>query len=102
MWSASPGRFCGLFAQFRFDLDLIILSVLLFGIIVGGVVLVAKARHWRTEDPQPPSLEEQLQSFQALVQRGEMDAKEFERLKAYLEQKAGTPPPSNTDGSGTQ
>jgi hypothetical protein len=102
MWSASPGRFCGLFAQFRFDVELIVLSLLLLGMIVGGIVLVVKARSWRTEDPLPLSLEEQLQSFQALVERGEMDAKEFERLKAHLEQKAAILPPSNTDGSGTQ
>jgi hypothetical protein len=101
MWSASPGRFYGPVAQFRFDLELIILGVLLLGMVVGGIVLVTKARRWRMES-LPPSLEEQLQSFQALVESGEMDPQEFERLKAHLEQKAAPPPPSNTDGSGTQ
>jgi hypothetical protein len=97
MWSAPPTRVSGLFAQVRIDWELVILAVVLVGVIVGGIVLVKRAREWRQAEPPPVSLDDQLQTFQALVDKGELDAKEFERIKAYLEQKAAAPPESRQD-----
>lgn len=96
MWSAPPSRACGpsrasgLFAQFNLDLELVILALLLVGLIIGGVILVKRVRLWRMEQAAP-TLDEQLQSFQALVDKGELDAQEFERIRAQLED-GGAPP----------
>jgi hypothetical protein len=99
MWSAPPSRVSGLFAQqVAVDLELVILAILLIGMIVGAIILVTRVRSWRTESP-PLTLEEQLQSFQALVEKGELDAKELERIKAHLDQQAARPPIPNPDGS---
>jgi uncharacterized protein YneF (UPF0154 family) len=98
MWSAPPSRVSGLFAQqVAVDLELVILAILLIGMIVGAIILVVRVRSWRREDP-PLTVEEQLQSFQALVEKGELEVRELERIKAHLEQ-AARPPVPNPDGS---
>jgi hypothetical protein len=97
MWSAPPSRVSGLFAQqVKIDLELAMLAILLIVMIVGAVILVVRVRSWRTEQPLP-TMEEQLQSFQALVEKGELDAKELERIKAHLEQQAAGPPAADPD-----
>jgi hypothetical protein len=101
MWSAPPNRVWGLLAQVRIDWELVILTVVLAGVIAGGLVLIKRAKLWRLEEPPPLSLDDQLQSFQALVDKGELDPKEFERIKAYLEQQAADPPISNRDNMQT-
>jgi hypothetical protein len=97
MWSAgTPTPFPGLVAELRFDLELTILCVVLFALVVAGCVMVVRVRSWRDEETTPVSLEEQIQSYQTLVDRGELDPREFERIKARLEQKAAeTPPPES-------
>jgi hypothetical protein len=98
MWSAPPNRVWGLLAhwgllaQVRIDWELVLLAVVLAGVIAGGIVLINRTRQWRLEQPPPVSLDDQLQSFQTLVDRGELDPKEFEKIKARLEQQAAAPP----------
>ena len=95
MWSASPSRVPGLIALARLDLELILLGTLLLGLIVGGSILVARARRWCTESDTLPR-DQELQSYQDLVDRGELAPQEFERLKARLE--TPEPPDSNPNG----
>jgi hypothetical protein len=103
MWIAPPNRVwgllahCGLLAQVRIDWELVILAVLLVGVIAGGIVLINRTRQWRVQGPPPVSLDDQLQSFQALVDRGELDPKEFERIKAHLQHKAAAAPETRQD-----
>src|SRR5207244_10498585 len=95
MWSRSPPtHLAGLFAQIRFDPELLVLGVLLIVAIVAGCIIVARVRRWRQEDAAPVPLEDQMKSYGELVERGELSPQEFERIKARLEQKAvETPPP---------
>lgn len=88
MWSARPSSIpAGLFAQLRFDLELIVYGVLLILLIVAGCVVVVRVRRWwRDEQGAPVSVEDQIKNFYVLVERGELDPKEFERIKARLEQ----------------
>jgi hypothetical protein len=103
MWSAPPNRVWGLlahwglFAQVRIDWELVILAVLLVGVIAGGMVLINRIRQWRIEELPPVSLDDQLRCFQTLVDQGELDPKEFERIKALLEQKPAAPPETRQD-----
>ena len=101
MWSARPLSIpAGLFAQWRFDLELTIYGILLVILIVAGCVAVVRVRRWRDEQGAPPSLEDQIKNYYALVERGELDPKEFERIKARLEEKETeppTPPPTPPD-----
>ena len=83
----------GLFAQLRFDLEFMLVCALLIVLIVAGGIAVFKVRSWRHEDAAPISLEDQIAEYQALVERGDLDPREFERLKASLQQKAAEPPP---------
>jgi hypothetical protein len=93
MWSPGPSTSSpGLFAQLCFDLELTILCILLVTLIVAGCIVVVRVRRWQYEETTPVSLEEQIQSYQALVERGELDPREFERIKARLEQKAADRP----------
>jgi hypothetical protein len=94
MWSRSPPtHLVGLFAQLRFDPELLVLGVLLIVLIVAGCIAVARVRRWRQEDAAPVTLEEQIKSYGELVERGELAPQEFERIKARLEQKAADVPP---------
>lgn len=94
MWSSPPTHLAGLFAQVRFDPELLVLGVLLIVLIVAGCIAVARVRRWRQEDATPVSLEDQIKSFGELVERGELGPQEFERIKARLEQKAAEMQPN--------
>ena len=84
MWSARPlSNPAGLFAQWRPDLELILYGILLILLIVAGCVAVVRVRRWRDE-VAPLPLEDQIHNYEALVERGELDPKEFERIKAHL------------------
>ena len=99
MWSSPPTHLAGLFAQLRFDPQLLVLGVLLIVLIVAGCIAVARVRRWRIEDTPAISLEEQMKSYGELVERGELAPQEFERIKARLEQKAAqTQPDPGTSG----
>ena len=96
MCSAAPLAIrAGPFAQLRFDLELTILGILLIVLIVAGCVAVVRLRRWRYEESAPAALEDQLQSYQTMVERGELAAQEFERIKAHLEQKSAEPQPES-------
>lgn len=82
----------GLLDQLPFDAGWIAPTILLIVLLVAGCIAVARVRRWRQEDPAL-SPEEQIASYEALVERGDMDRQEFERIKAQLEQKAAQPPP---------
>jgi hypothetical protein len=89
MWSARPLSIpAGLFAQWRFDLELFLYGILLVLLIVAGCVAVVRVRRWRNDESASSPLEDQLSRYQDLVERGELDPKEFERIKAHLERKA--------------
>ena len=93
MWSARPLSIpAGLFAQWRFDLELTIYGILLVILIIAGCVAVVRVRRWRDDAVAPQSLEDQIKNYTALVERGELDLKEFERIKAHLEGKETEPP----------
>jgi hypothetical protein len=93
MWSARPLSIpAGLFAQWRFDLELTIYGILLLVLIIAGCVAVVRVRRWRDEEVASTSLEDQIKNYYALVERGELDPKEFERIKAQLESKETEPP----------
>lgn len=79
-------------AQWRVDPELLILSVFLFALIVAGAMVVARARRWRSEDLCPRTPEEQLRSYEAMVERGELAPEEFAKIKAQLELKRMEPP----------
>jgi hypothetical protein len=83
----------GLFAQMRFDPEMTILGLLLFVLVVAGGIAVIRVRRWRSERATPAPLTDLVRNLQALVERGELDPKEFERIKARLEQMAAEPPP---------
>ena len=96
MWSRSPPtHLAGLFAQIRFDPELLVLGVLLIVAIVAGCIIVARVRRWRQEDAAPVPLEDQMKSYGELVERGELSPQEFERIKVRLEQKAAETPPTS-------
>lgn len=96
MWSVDPPAIpSGLFGQLRFDPELTILCLLLAALLVAGGVLVVRTRRWRGTDPAG-SIDDQVQNYQALVERGELAPEEFERIKARLEAKAKEPPPDES------
>ena len=95
MMSAGPLIGPALFAQLRIDWELTILCILLIALIVAGCMTVVCVRRWLREEAPPLSPDELLQSYQALVERGELDAREFERIKARMVQKAAEPPPTD-------
>lgn len=84
----------GLLEKLPFDPGWIVLGVLLIVLIVAGSIAVVRVRRWRQEDMAPPTVEDLLQSYQAMVERGDMDPQEFARIKAHLEQKSAPPPPA--------
>ena len=100
MWSASPptllaARFSATwFAQVRFDPELLIFAILAIILIVLGCMVVVRVRSWRVDEIASQSLEDQLRSYQALVERGELDPQEFDKIKGRLQQEASEPPPS--------
>jgi len=76
-----------LLAELRIDWELTALCVLLIALIVVGCVAVVRVRRWRHAESTALSLTEHLQSYQTLVERGELDPREFERIKAHLEKR---------------
>jgi hypothetical protein len=86
-----------LMAELRIDWELTGLCVLLAALIIAGCVAVVRVRRWRHVESTPLSVAEHLQSYQTLVERGELDPREFERIKARLEkrqeEKAAEPEP---------
>lgn len=78
-----------------FDAELAVLAVALTVLLAVGVTVVIRVRRWRQARAEPPTLAEQLESFQALVEKGELAPNEFERVKARLQQHVAeqqTPP----------
>ena len=98
MTSAGPLTAAALLAQLRIDWELTFQCILLIALIVAGCVAVVRVRRWRDEEAAPLSLDDHLQSYQALVERGELDPREFEKIKTRLQQKlaekADEPPPT--------
>lgn len=81
------------FAQLRVDLELILLAILLIVLIVAGCIAVVRVRRWRDVESTPVSLEDHLQSYQVLVERGELDPREMEKIIAHLQKRQDDKPP---------
>ena len=95
MWQAGPATFTlGLMAQAKVDPELIGLIILLVGLTVLGIVIVLKVRRWREEEQGSLAPQAQIEDYRALVERGDLDPRDFERIKALLENQADGPPPS--------
>ena len=79
-----------LFGQARslWRLDFVLPLLALIGSLALGLWIIWR---WRTgfAKEEPASLGEQVRHYQDLVDRGELDPEEFERIKAQLEQQAG-------------
>jgi len=74
------------------DFELIGWALALVALIVGGAILVIKVKRWREEAPeQLLSAEEQLEHYRQLMETGDLDAAEYERIRSALEKKQ---PPS--------
>jgi hypothetical protein len=93
--AGAPSLPATLFAQMRFDPELLILAILMVVLIVAGTVVVVRVRRWRTEELTPRSPEQQLRDYQAFVDRGELSPQEFEKIKAHMEQQRSQPPPNH-------
>ena len=90
MWSASPPSVLAtLTAQFVFDLEWVLVTLALLGLLVGGFVVVLRIKRAYAKD-ESASAGEQLSRYRALVEEGLMKPEEFEKIRGHLERK---PPP---------
>ena len=100
MWNPRPPNLnLGWTAFASIDPEFIGLILLLIGLVIGGVVLVIRARRWRDELPGPLTPDQQIEEYRALAEQGALDPKDFARIKAALEQMADqtTPPPTSPE-----
>jgi hypothetical protein len=93
-----PVLIAHLTAQFRLDLEWIILATVLVGLVLLGIIVIVRYKRWQAAEqtPAPPT---RLEEYQALMEQGLLDPQEFERIRDSL-QKNSEPPTSPPAESG--
>jgi hypothetical protein len=74
-----------LIAEFQWDFELIALAAVLAGMVAAGALAVYRVKRWRNESEEPATVEDQIEHYQSLVDEGELDPEEFDRIRARLE-----------------
>jgi len=82
MWDASPPAL-EFFDELPSGWRLFIVVVLLAALLGAGIAAVRWVRHWRQESGEA-SVEEQLEYYRTMLANDEIDAQEFERIRARL------------------
>jgi hypothetical protein len=85
MWNPcppTPGP--GLFAQLVLSVENVGLALALIVLIVAGVYFVLRAKRWRREELDPPTVQDELAGYQHLQEQGLLQPNELERIKARL------------------
>jgi hypothetical protein len=83
-------------AQFRLDLEWILLVSVLVGLILLGIFVIVRYKRWQAAQ-QTPASPTRLEDFRALMEQGLLDPQEFERLREFLQKNPETPVPPATD-----
>ena len=97
MWNVGPPAFATmtaatLTAQLKFDLEWIILAVVLGGLVLLGGFVIVRYKRWHAEQQAaPPPMV--IEDYRALMEQGVLDPREFERIREHLER---NPPPPST------
>jgi hypothetical protein len=78
-------------AQFRLDLEWIILATSLVGLILLGLFVIVRYKRWQEAEqtPDPPT---RLEDFKALMEQGLLDPQEFERIREAMQKTPESPP----------
>jgi hypothetical protein len=92
MWSARPPAPV-LIAEFQWDVELIALAAVLAGLIGAGALAVYRVKRWWNESEGPATVEDQIEHYEALVEEGELDPQEFDRIRARLEHETASRQP---------
>lgn len=72
-------------AQFRLDLEWVILAGILLGLVFLGGFIVARYKRWLVEQKTPPA-SMAIDDYRALLDQGLLDPEEFERIRRRLEE----------------
>jgi len=83
-------------AQVNIDWELVALAIALLGLNLGGWCVIVRIKRWQTDEQ--PTLPTRLEDYRALMEKGILDAQEFDRIRERLEK--STPPPDSTAPSG--
>jgi hypothetical protein len=87
-----------LFGQIgRLEWDLILPVGALIGVVALGIWAIFKVKKWRQEEAEVvgPTLQEQLDHYQKMVDEGMLDPEELARIKAQLDKKPTATEPAN-------
>lgn len=71
-------------AQFAFDLEWLLLALVLVAMVIGGFVVVLKVKRWHAAG-EPKSVDERLREYRELVNQGLLQPDEFERIRVRLQ-----------------
>jgi hypothetical protein len=83
----------------QFDLEGIVLAILLVGLVLLGALAVLWVKRWHAahQAPLPPT---RIEDYRALMEKGLLDPQEFERIRdrlAMRDQLAKRDPPAERD-----
>ena len=73
-------------------MELVVLALGLIGLILGGLYVIGRFKRWQTGEQT--TLPTRLEDFRALMDKGLLDAQEFERIRERLAKT--NPPPDST------
>jgi hypothetical protein len=85
MWNVGPPAVvAALTAQFRFDLEWMLLALVLVGLVALGIFVIVRFKRWMAEQ-QSPTLPTRVEDYRALLEQGLLDPAEFECIRQELE-----------------
>jgi hypothetical protein len=93
MYVGLPAGLCTLTAQFQFDLEWLLLAIILVGLILLGAFVIVRFKRWQGAERSPP-VPTRIEDYRALMEKGLLEAPEFERIRDQLEKKSASPPPA--------
>ena len=79
----------------RIDWELIGVTAVFAGLVLVGALAIRWAKRYRQES-EPEPVQDLLETYQAMLDAGEIDEDEFERIRARLEgEPVPAPPPAD-------
>lgn len=82
-------------AQFRFDVEWMLPTLLMVGAVGLGVIIIVWAKRWLTAQQATPA-ETTVEDYRVLLEQGLLDPQEFERIRDRLEARPAPPPSAPT------
>ena len=99
-WTNPPAVAPGVVAQVVLQLEFLVWSAVVVGLIGLGVFAIYKARHWYLgPEAEPEEADDPLEHYRQLMDDGQLDPQEFERIRAQLQTPTEAPeqPPNPPD-----